>query len=265
MRELSGIGLKGEADFFRTHNNRILNKNKRIKSIKLKGFHIVFILSIFVVTGFVAFKIGKFLLTWEKLNIQSYNLVNGPKFQSKKLNEILKKYNGNILTLNLDDLRKELLTLREIKEVSLSRNLPSSIEINFKLRKPIFQVVIKKKYNIIDDEGVILYESKTKNENFIEIRDIKIDDLSKIVPYLSELSRIRNNIDYIGLQKPYGVKLKLKHNKEIFYPGESDFARKINLYLEIREKPIIKMEKVKCVDLRFKDRFYLEYEEEVDD
>jgi hypothetical protein len=81
-------------------------------------------------------------------------------------------------------------------------------------------------------------------------------------PYLPELSRIKDSIDYISLVSPYGVSLKLKGRSEIFYPGESQFASKINFYLKLKKQPRLRKYRIKSVDLRFDDRFYFEYETE---
>lgn len=263
MKELSGIRLKGEADFLRRYNNKVLNREKRITSIKIKGLHIFFIFVLLGAIGFVAYKAGKFILTWEKLNIKSFKLINVPKFESKKVENILKNYEGNILSLDLKGLRKELMTLKQVKDVSLSRKLLSTIEIRFVLRRPVFQVMINNMFNLIDDEGEILHSTKKKREGLITIKNIKLGELEKVVPYLPKLNRIKDSIDFISFKMPYGVLIKLKGIREVFYPGDSNFVDKINYYLRLRKTQLIRNHRIKCVDLRFKDRFYLEFEKEV--
>ena len=147
MSRAAGIGLKSEGDFFRRHNNRSLSKQKRIKSIKLKGFHLALILIIFATAGLAAFKAGQFFMTWKEFKVKSFKLLNPPPSGADELKEMLKKYSTNIFSLSLTGLRRELLTLREVKDVALSRNLPAAIEIRFYLRKPVFQVLTAHKNN----------------------------------------------------------------------------------------------------------------------
>jgi cell division septal protein FtsQ len=255
--------LRGEVEFLRRHNSKILRKQKRIRTIQLKGFHIFFIFLLIAAAAFAAYKIAAFVLSWEKLNIKTFVLINKPIFRTNELENMLKQYGGNILSLSLSELREQLLTFREVKEVSISRKLPSTIEIRFILRKPIFQVAINKKYNIIDSQGVILYTSDKSSSDLISIWNIKKSELEELNPYLPELSRIKDFLDYVTLEKPYGVSLKLKGRKEIFYPGKTDFAYKINLYLRLSKHPLLEKYSIKSVDLRFKDRFYFEYQTEV--
>jgi cell division septal protein FtsQ len=264
MSEISSIGLKGESDFLRRKNNRIVNKQKKIKSIKLKGFHLVLILIIFTIAGFAAYKAGEFIMTWEKFKVSSFKLLNSPGLEAKVLKKMLAKYSTNIFSLNITELKKELLKLREVKDAALSRKLPSTIEVTFYLRKPVFQVIIKDKnrykYELIDEEGVALYTSDTRKEGLVTIKGIKQNEWKKILPYLGELNKVKKTIDYVSLKEPYGVTLKLKGIREIFYPGEKNFAYKINYYLKLRRMPLLKKYRVRYVDLRFEDRFYLEYE-----
>jgi len=264
MSKVSSIGLKGESDFFRRNNNRILNKQKKIKSIKLKGFHLTLILVIFVIAGFAAFKAGEFIMTWEEFRVKSFKLINSPGLETKALETILTRFNTNIFSLSINELRNELVTLREVKDAALSRKLPDTIEIRFYLRKPVFQVARKNKtgdtYDLIDEEGVVLSTGDTRQENLVTVRDIKQDEWKKILPYLDELNQVRQAIDYVSLKEPYGITLKLKGIREIFYPGESRFAYKINYYLKLKKRPLLKKYRVRYVDLRFEDRFYFEYE-----
>ncbi len=271
MSDISGIGLRGETEFFRRNNNRLLSKQKRIRSIKLKSFHLFLILIIFASAGFAAFKTGEFIMTWEKLRVRSYKLTNSPEFKTQELKKILEKYYVNILSLNFSDLRKELLQLKEVEDVSLSRKLPSTIEIRFFLRKPVFQVEHKQKnkekgkykYDIIDREGIVLNVSTKERKDLIVVKDVKKNDLQQILAYLPELNRIRSAIDYVSLKEPFGIMLKLKGRKEIFYPGEDNYAYKINYYLKLRRMQLLEKYRIRCVDLRFENRFYLEFEEEV--
>jgi len=262
MNGAIGTGLRGDTEFLRRTNNRQISKQRKIRTIRLQGLHILLICIVLITAALAAYKIATFILNWEKLNVKSIVLVNKPRYNLPKLMDTLRQFQGNILTLDFDHMRDTILAFKEIKEVQLSRQLPSTIEIYFILREPVFQVAINGKYNIMDMDGIILYSSEQSCEGLINISDIQDNELENLSPYLPELSRIKDYLDYVGYKKPYGIILKLKGKKEIFYPGESDFARKINDYLEIREDPAVKMYDIRCVDLRFKDRFYFEYETE---
>ncbi|MCP4157725.1 MAG: FtsQ-type POTRA domain-containing protein [bacterium] len=263
MRHMVRAGLSRETDYMRKYNNKLLSKQKKMKSIKIKGFHIVFILITVSAIAFVIYQTGHFLLTWEKLNVSTFKLSNSPQLRFARVREILGGFSGNILTLDLDELRKKLSGVPAVEDVYLNRNLPSTIDIRFILRKPVFQVEINEKYNIIDREGVILYKSKESRNELITIRNVRFGKQQKIIPYLAQLNVIKDAIEHVTLVEPYGLRLKIKGINETFYPGDTDFAGKIEHYLRIRKKLFLDKNKIRNVDLRFEDRFYLEYEEEV--
>ncbi|MCK4890289.1 MAG: FtsQ-type POTRA domain-containing protein, partial [Candidatus Aminicenantes bacterium] len=173
------------------------------------------------------------------------------------------KYGGNILTLSTNNLRNELMEIKEISEVSISRKLPSTVEVRLRLRQPAFQFLYKGKYNVIDKHGVILSETGRKMDGIMVIRDIKPSDLKDIFPGVSGLIGKRNIIEYISFREPYGTALKLKGTSEIFYTGNKVDLKKLKQYLKIRKKLGYNEKTIKSVDLRFKNRFYLEFEKEI--
>ncbi len=256
----SRIGLSREADYLRRRNNRQIQKQKKLKTIKLKGVHLLFILTLISFIAFAIYKTGQFVLTWEKLNIRSYKITHCPDSKIKEVRAILGRYHGNILSLDLDDLRTELAGIPEVKDVAVSRSLPSTVYIGFIMRQPVFQVEIGGKYSIIDKEGIVLYGKVPKREDLITVKNIELSRKDKILPYFSQLESIRDYIEYVSYREPYGIRLKLRNIDETFYPGEIDFDGKIDYYLRLRKKLSLDKNKIVNVDLRFKDRFYLEYE-----
>ncbi len=270
MSSVTSIDLRGDSEFFRRDNNRLLNKQKKIKSIKLKSFHICFILLIFISAGFAAYKAGRFIMTWKHFKVKTFRIINGPSLEVQKMENILARYSMNIFSLSLGDLRQDLLTLREVKEAALSRVLPSSIEIHFYLRQPAFQVVDRVKNNntyiyryiIVDDEGVVLYDTPDKQDDLLTVTDVNENEWVKILPYLSEIRKIEDTIAYVGLKEPYGIFLKLEGIEEVFYPGENNYANKIKYYLKLKDSPQLKRYKIKYVDLRFENRLYFGFDYE---
>lgn len=263
MREMAGYGMRGEIEFLRKNNNRSVNRQKKIHSIKIKSFHIVLIIFLFILLGYSAFKAGEFMTGWEKLNVKTIKLLNSPKYMTAGVRKVLKSYRGNILTFDFSRLRSDLLKIREVSDVSISRKLPSTIEIRFQLRKPVFQFKNGGKYNIIDTEGVILSKSDYLQKDFITIKNIDSEKLKKIVPNLNDLSKIKKIIDYISYKNPYGTLLKLKGIKEVFCTGNNININRIKYYFKLKKKLGFSDRRIKRVDLRFKNRFYLEFEEEV--
>lgn len=274
MRSMAGIGtiagttLRSETDYLRRQNNLAIRKQKKIRSIKIKGIHLLFILVVFFFIAFSIYKSCQFVLNWDKLSIQNFQVTgcSGAGSTWIQATKLLNRHKGdNILTLNLVDLRSELASIPEIKDASVSRNLPATVLIQLTLRKPVFQVEVPRegKYTIIDKEGIILYRRAERRNELITVKETPSFQVEKILPYLSQLEDIKTYIEYVGFREPYGLLLKLNQVDEVFYPGEIDFAEKIDYYLKLKKKLTLENNIIKSVDLRFEDRFYLEYEEEI--
>lgn len=263
MKKMAGYGPVTEIEFLRKNNNRAVNRQKKIKSIKIRSLHVFIIILLFLISGYAAYSVGKFMTGWERLDIRSFKLINTPTFKNESVKQILKKYGGNILTLNTDKLREELLGIREIEDVSISRKLPSIVEIRLSLRQPSFQFLYKGSYHIIDKHGIILSENMEKLEGIMVIRDITPADIDDIFPGLSGLINKKDIIEYISFKEPYGTALKLKGTSEIFYTGNEIDLDNLKKYLRIRDKLGYSDSAIKSVDLRFRGRFYLEFEKEI--
>lgn len=263
MREISSIGFRSEGEYFRRNNNRLLTRQKRIRIIKLRTFHLVVILAALSLAGFTAYHAGHFFMNWEKLQVKYFQVDGNFKAGNQELDRLFSRYRVNILGLDLDDLKKDILKFREIKDVSLSRKLPDTIEVKLFMREPIFQVIALDHIDVIDREGRIIYEIRTPDKELITLQDVRIDDIPRCLEHLKELKQIRSAIEYVGFKQPYGLVLKLKELPEIFYPGERDFAHKINRYLKLKQDRLLKKYNIQYVDLRFDDRLYFEYQEEV--
>ena len=133
MREFSTASIHGEAELFRRMNSISLGRSKRIRTIRIRGAHVLFILVIVSLVGYLAFRLGHFLLTWDRLEVKSFKLVNPPNVESSVLNGIFAEYRGNILSLPAGQLQQELLKMPQVREVSIFRRLPDVVEIRFSL------------------------------------------------------------------------------------------------------------------------------------
>jgi len=263
MKKMAGYGPVTEIEFLRKNNNRAVSRQKKIKTIKIRSLHVILLVILFAFSGYAAYSVGKFVTGWEKLDIQSFKLINSPTFQNNKFRRVLKKYGGNILTLNTRKLRDELLSIKEIDDVSISRKLPSTVEVRLKLRKPSFQFFYKGKYHLVDRHGVILAKRNAEMSGIMVIRDITPSDLPDIFSGISKLIEKKNIIEYISFKEPYGIALKLKGTSEIFYPGNKINLNRIKQYMSIKNKLGYNDKAIKSVDLRFRNRFYLEFDKEI--
>ena len=258
MNDIRSNSLKFEAEFFRKSNNLTLTREKKIHSIQMRTIHILVLLFLTLLFGFTVYKTAVFLLECDTLQVHSFHLRQQPVFEKERVWEILKRSAGNILTLNLGELRAQLLRLPEIEDVAISRILPDTVEIGFTLRQPLFYFNKNGVFQLLDAGGLVLGEQRTMPAGLIPIRGGDGSVLTQIAALAQELLPLRNKIEYVAYHEPYGIELKLLADPEVFYPGENDFIKKINRYLKIKPHLVLNGSIVRYVDLRIAGRIYFE-------
>ena len=256
---MATYSINNNLEFLR-HNNRSVKRDKKIKAIKLKGVHIFLIIFLFMTIAAGIFFLGRFIMSWEKLNVKSFTLVNCERINEAAIRKILYRYKGNILAIDLGRLREELLTINQVKDVAISRMLPSGIKLVFTKRIPILQFEFKGKWSIIDDEGIIIERGKRVEKNLITVKGVSKENIKKFIPYLDELNSIKKLVDYVSYRKPFGVLLRLKQSGITVFPGEQEFRKKISYFIKLKERDVLKDLKITSIDMRFQNRIYLEYE-----
>jgi len=261
MRELSGAGIRGEAEFFRRINNRTLTRQKRIRTIQARGLHLVLILAVLGMGAMLAWRAANFLFTWERLNVKSFHLINPPVFERQQVHQAIKRYRGNILALDFQRLRRELMQLREVRSVSLARRLPSTIEVIFVLRTPVFQFDRDGQYHIIDRDGVVLESSREPRAGLITVRHLREKDLPRLTPYLAELELVRDRVEYVGMDAFHRVVIKWRGLPELVYPPVRDLMPRLKAYAQWKRRLGL-TRPIRYVDLRFENRFYFAYRQE---
>ena len=229
----------------------------------MRGIHLLLICLTLTLIGLAIFNAARFLLHWERLNVKTVRLVNGPRHGMSKVKQLLTYFRGNILSLSVDQLRRELLSIQEVKDVAISRILPSTIVIHFFLRQPIAQVLINGTYHLVDEEEVVLYTTGKASRDLLTVKGVGKKDIHHVISRIGELNRIRKDLDYVSFRQPYGVVVKLKGTPAIFYPGDARYLEKFEYFKKLRSRLGLGRKPIRAVDMRFDDRYYLEFEEEV--
>ncbi|MCX6556683.1 MAG: FtsQ-type POTRA domain-containing protein [Candidatus Aminicenantes bacterium] len=255
MNDTRSHSLKFEAEFFRKSNNLTLTREKKIRSIQMRTVHILLLLLLALLVAFVVYKTSVLLLEWDTLQVHSYRLRQQPVFAADQVREILKRCRGNILALDLKELRAQLLRLPEIEDATISRVLPDTVEIGFRLRQPLFSLARNGGFQLLDASGLVLGERPVAPPGLIPIR-AEGPVPAQIAAAAQELLPLRDRIEYVAYAEPYGIELKLRTGPEVFYPGAGDFLKKINRYTKIKPHLAADGPAIRSVDLRISGRIY---------
>jgi cell division septal protein FtsQ len=214
-----------------------------------------------LLTGFLSYQTAHVLVNWERLTIREFRLQQPPRYCRGGVEELLKGYRGNILTIDLAELRRSLMQFGEIRDVAITRLLPQTIEIAFTLRQPLFQLSEGSGYALYDTQGIRIHQLSTPQSGLIPVTATRAADMVRLVASFPTIAAWRDRLESVSFATPYGLQIKLKELPEILYPGEGDLAAKIAQYLAI--KPRLALDTaIAYADLRLENRIYIGSREE---
>ena len=261
MKDSMGGSLKFEAEFFRKSNNLLVAREKKIRSIQMRSVHLLLLLALALLTGMVILKAADFLFTCDALQVHSFRLRHQPAYAGERVNAILRRFGGNILALDLEELQAQLLQVPEVAGASIRRILPGTVEIDFVLRRPFFSHLQDGAYRLLDAGGLELGRQPLEPAGLVPLRGPE-PVAAAVAAFAPELRPLREKIEYVTQVEPYGIELKLRGVPEVFYPGEGDFVGKINLYFRLKNRLPFAAAAIHSVDLRIPGRIYFEFQEE---
>ena len=259
MKDGMSGSLKFEAEFFRKSNNLTVAREKKIRSIQVRTIHMLLLLILALLIAMAVSRAANLFFTCEALQVRSFRLRHQPVYERERLAAILRRFNDNILAVNLKELRLQLLQIPEVADASIRRVLPDAVAIDFTLRRPFYRYGTAGAFRLLDETGLELGRSKQAPPGLIPLRG-GLASLAAIVPFSRSLRALHREIEYVAWDEVRGIELKLLGAGEVFYPGDSDCAGRIRHYFRIKKRLTLPAA-VKSVDLRIPGRIYLEFDE----
>lgn len=226
------------------------------------GYSIVFF------AGIIAMQdISVYSLNQSHFNIQTIEIFNNAIVSKEDILRAIKlSSNASFLTLDLEEIKKDIIKLDNIKNVDIKRKLPGKLTIEIDERNPLFTV--SGLNTMLDDEGksvkIITMENKFKNLPLL--KGIKINNNNDVLD--TELIKYLAIVDIEAkFYKKFGYELlkindidstndwvdfNLENNIKIRFAYEADWLvfEKLKAVLkDMHNKGI----KPSYIDLQFKD------------
>jgi len=249
--------------YFRKNTESV--KTKRIKrKIKIKPKHII--ISFFLIAGlfFAIQQTYMFLITWDRLEVDKIEIrCSKPELKNAVQNLFRRKRLGNLLLLDINQIRKIIKSYTWVKDVHVKKIFPSAVSIEITERTPI--AIIKKEQEFLVDKDRVLLQIADPSEQsklplLTDERGFESGFEDKFELALNCLESLspgqRSLIKTVNLSKYRCVSIKLRQNSPWLILGEDDFSVKIQEYLD-RKPYFAQFGELKNINLRFKDRYIL--------
>jgi len=236
------IKYVGETKNLKDNTRRLKFIRLNIKYL-LKAFYLILLLSIGIAFYTNNNWKSHFLIDVKTNFDVKENINNAEEF----LTDLHNKYLWNI---DIEKVRKEVLTLTKLKNIGVKIILPNIVYISGFKRKPYAIWWDYKKFYLVDDEGIILSDNITEEEKkkyILVVGENAIDNLGKIITILSETKQNGKvaSIRFIGQRRwdlvlNNGMILKLPEKNELSAINLFEILLELNINL-IDDHSIIDM------------------------
>lgn len=180
----------------------------------------------------------------------------------------------NIWTLSTDDISARLAELPWVRDLSVSRSLPGTIEIDFREWRPLWQVTTLRGVKVTGNRPLVLVEDgrilefpahvvmaglpvlvgvpavREGDEGTLRVEYSHMDQIMELVSALEDAGlESVSPVDFI-VARDEGYAIVLQDKRGILMVGRENFADRLNRYMTARDH----LEPGLEIDLRFEDR-----------
>ncbi len=196
--------------------------------------------------------------------LKNIQVLSSVKVDKNLILNLDKLKNKNVLFLNTEDLKDQILSLdKGIKEVSIEKKYPSTLIVKLKFYTTLFSLKTKNGYLLLSSEGIITKRKRDKPKKYIPIsfyQDVdyfryKRGDKLKFKEILFSLKageyilkELNRKIDAIDILDRDMILFKLG-DKKIYLNSERESKKQFYELKEIVKNPIY--QKIKVINLRF--------------
>jgi cell division protein FtsQ len=192
-------------------------------------------------------------------------------------NEVMRLLNGmrgeSLVWSDLDAWRKRLLASPWVRDASLRRSLPSTVEVALSEREPIGVGRINGQMYLIDDRGVVidLYGPQHADLDLPIVDGLAIrsaDDgaladqaraelAARLIISLRARPPIAKRVSQVDVTDLHNAAVLLNDDTAVIRLGDDQFLQRLEAYLDLAPALRERVSEIDYVDLRFDDRIYV--------
>ncbi|MDD5666876.1 MAG: FtsQ-type POTRA domain-containing protein [Actinomycetota bacterium] len=170
----------------------------------------------------------------------------------------------HLLKMNVKAVEKALTSEPCIAAVDVSRHFPHTVVIEVKERRPSGAILQNGRYNIVDQEGMVLASSESMPAGIVEIRDLQLPlllpgtelkgaDFASVTSLLGSLPpALLEKTSVVGLRKDEGLYLEAGGTL-VIYGEVRDLSRKNEIAIMALESLVGRYGAVEYIDVSFPD------------
>jgi cell division protein FtsQ len=179
----------------------------------------------------------------------------------------------NILVVRLDEWQQKLLTSPWVESATIRRVLPSTVEIMLNERQPMGIGRIGLAMYLIDSQGVIIDEygpvyadidlpiidglaaSPQDGGSIVDVA--RAEFAARVIGALAARPEILKQVSQLDVSNLHDAVVILDNDAALLRLGESDFAARLQQYIDLAPALRERVNAIDYVDLRFDERLYV--------
>jgi len=178
----------------------------------------------------------------------------------------------NVVVADLEVHRERLLSSGWVKQVTLRRLLPSTIEVLIDERQPIGLGRFSDRLYLIDEVGTVIDEYgprfsdfdlpiidglSTQGNKVLAIDTARAKLAARVIDDLHKFPELASYVSQIDVRDAYDAVVLLSDEPTFIHLGNQRFAERLQEYLELAPALRAQVPYIDYVDLRFERRIYV--------
>lgn len=179
----------------------------------------------------------------------------------------------NVLSVDFDEYRRRVLDSPWVERVTLSRILPSTIEVRIAEREPMAVARLGRQLYLVDRTGIIVDESGSQYGEF----DLPIVDglmssaassgpivdpararlTATLLAALATKPDLLQRLSQVDVSNDRDAAVMFDHDSAWLHLGDTEFVERIDTYLELGPTLRERFQGIDYVDLRFNERVFV--------
>jgi cell division protein FtsQ len=179
----------------------------------------------------------------------------------------------NLVLADLGEWRERLLQSPWVRDASLRRSLPSTVEISVSERIPTVLARIDARLFLVDEQGIVIDQYGPRYASFdLPIVDglaiprpaagARVDEgraglAARVVASLRNRPELAKRVSQIDVTNPHNAQVTLSGDTAVLLLGEDQFQQRIESYLQLADSLRSSVPDIEYVDLRFGERVFV--------
>jgi cell division protein FtsQ len=227
---------------------------------------------VLAVVGYVGYQVTKQVLAADALTISRITVTGNSRLSKGEVVALLDGMRGaNMLTVDLDEWRRKLLSSPWVADAAMRRVLPGTVAVAISERQPMGIGRINGELYLIDDRGGItdqfgpnyaefdlpVIDGLAPRDNATLIDTARAALAARVLAALQARPDLARRISEIDVSDDRDATLILKGDTALVRVGTEQFVERLQSYLDLAPALRERIAAIDSVDLRFDQRVYV--------